>query len=110
MLGLAESGRRALVQDMASNFADLIDTYGHAPNGARTYYLSRSHPPFFFKMIGPLSPWDPAAAFARYLPELKTEYAFWMDGANALQAGQAHRHVVALKGGSILNRYWDDSV
>lgn len=109
MLGLAEGGQRALVEDMATNFADLIDTYGHAPNGTRTYYLSRSHPPFFFKMIELLSPFDPAAAFARYLPELKTEYAFWMDGAKALKAGQAHRHVVALEDGSILNRYWDDS-
>ena len=79
MLGLAESGRRDLAQDMATNFADLIDTYGHAPNGTRSYYLSRSHPPFFFEMVGLLSPWDPAAAFARYLPELKTEYAY-LDG------------------------------
>ncbi len=109
MLGLAESRRRDLVQDMATNFADLIDTYGHAPNGTRTYYLSRSHPPFFFEMIGLLSPWDPAAAFARYLPELKTEYAFWMEGANDLKPGQAHRHAVALDDGSIVNRYWDDS-
>ena len=73
MLGLAESGRRDLLEDMATNFANLIDTYGHAPNGTRSYYLSRSHPPFFFEMVGLLSPWDPAAAFARYLPELKTE-------------------------------------
>jgi alpha,alpha-trehalase len=109
MLGLAESGRRDLLADMATNFANLIDTYGHAPNGTRSYYLSRSHPPFFFEMIGLLSPWDPAAAFARYLPELKTEYAFWMDGANDLKPGGAHRHAVALQDGSILNRYWDDS-
>ena len=109
MLGLAESGRRDLLEDMATNFANLIDTYGHAPNGTRSYYLSRSHPPFFFEMIGLLSPWDPAAAFARYLPELKTEYAFWMDGASDLKPGGAHRHAVALEDGSILNRYWDDS-
>ena len=36
MLGLAESSRRVLLEDMATNFADLIDTYGHAPNGTRT--------------------------------------------------------------------------
>ena len=109
MLGLAESRRRDLLEDMATNFADLMDTYGHAPNGTRTYYLSRSQPPFFFEMVSLLSPWDPAAAFARYLPELKTEYAYWMDGANDLKAGGAHRHAVALDDGSILNRYWDDS-
>jgi len=109
MLGLAESGRQDLLEDMAKNFADLMDTYGHAPNGTRTYYLSRSQPPFFFEMVSLLSPADPAGAFARYLPELRAEYAYWMEGANALHAGQAHAHAVALEDGSILNRYWDDS-
>jgi alpha,alpha-trehalase len=60
-------------------------------------------------MVSLLSPADPAAAFARYLPELKTEYVFWMEGANGLKPGSAHRRAVALDDGSILNRYWDDS-
>src|SRR5271168_628193 len=94
---------------MVGNFAHLIDYYGHAPNGTRSYYLTRSQPPFFYAMVGLLSPTDPAAAFARYLPQLKTEYAFWMEGANELTAGGVHRRVVALDDGSILNRYWDDS-
>ena len=109
MLGLAESGRTDLLEDMVENFAHLVDYYGHAPNGARSYYLTRSQPPFFFAMVGLLSPTDPAAAFARYLPQLKMEYAFWMEGAKDLAAGGVHRRVVALDDGSILNRYWDDS-
>jgi alpha,alpha-trehalase len=71
--------------------------------------LTRSQPPFFFAMVGLLSPADPAAAYARYLPQLKTEYAFWMEGAKELTAGGAHRRVVALDDGAILNRFWDDS-
>jgi alpha,alpha-trehalase len=108
MLGLAESGRHDLVEDMVRDFAYLIDTYGHVPNGARTYYLSRSQPPFFFEMVGLLSGEDPAGAFAQYLPQLRREYAFWMEGANGLRRGTARRRVVALPDGSILNRYWDD--
>jgi alpha,alpha-trehalase len=108
MLGLAESGRQDLVQDLVANFAYLIDTYGHIPNGNRTYYLSRSQPPFFFKMVGLLSPEDEAVAFAQYLPQLKKEYAFWMEGAATLPPGTAHRRVMALSDGSVLNRYWDD--
>ena len=109
MLGLAESGRQDLLTDMVRDFAFLLDTYGHIPNGARTYYLSRSQPPFFFAMVGLLSKEDPAAAYARYLPQLKREYAFWMEGGTtALRPGAAHRHVVKLTDGSILNRYWDD--
>ena len=108
MLGLVESNRRDLAEDMVDDFAYLIDTYGHVPNGARTYYLSRSQPPFFFEMLALLASNDPAAAFVRYLPQLKAEYAFWMQGAEGLGRGTAHRRVVALEDGSILNRYWDD--
>jgi alpha,alpha-trehalase len=108
MLGLKESGRQDLLDDMVRDFAYLIDTYGHVPNGARTYYLSRSQPPFFFEMVGLLEPEDPAAAFERYLPQLEREYAFWMEGAGGLKPGTAHRRVVAMSDGAILNRYWDD--
>jgi len=109
MLGLSESGRQDLAQDMVQDFAYLIDTYGHIPNGNRSYYLTRSQPPFFFKMVALLSPGDEAKAFAQYLPQLKKEYAFWMKGAEELRPGEAQRHVVALPDGSVLNRYWDDS-
>jgi alpha,alpha-trehalase len=108
MLGLQESGRQDLIEDMVRDFAYLIDTYGHIPNGARSYYLSRSQPPFFFEMVGLLSKKDAGEAYARYLPQLKREYDFWMEGAGPLRAGNAHRHVVAMPDGSRLNRYWDD--
>ncbi|MGH8325066.1 MAG: trehalase family glycosidase, partial [Steroidobacteraceae bacterium] len=41
-------------------------------------------------------------------PELRREYAFWMEGADGLRRATAHRRVVRLPDGSILNRYWDD--
>jgi len=59
-------------------------------------------------MVGLLSPEDEAAPFAQYLPQLRKEYAFWMEGSETLHPGTAHRRVVALSDGSILNRYWDD--
>lgn len=107
MLGLLESGRRDLVADMVADFAHLIDSYDHVPNGTRTYYLSRSQPPFFYAMVGLLGG-KPGEAESRYLPQLKAEYGFWMEGAGDLKPGQAHRRVVALEDGAILNRYWDD--
>ena len=117
MLGLLESGRADLTQDMVSDFAHLIDRYGRIPNGNRTYYLSRSQPPFFFAMVALLDPGHPERAFARYLPQLKREYAFWMDGATSVARGLARQRVVAFSGGrgaievpprQLLNRYWDD--
>jgi alpha,alpha-trehalase len=109
MLGLATSGRQDLVTGMVQDFAYLIDTFGHVPNGARTYYLSRSQPPFFFAMVGLTSPGDRPAAFAAYLPQLRREYAFWMNGERGLKPGASHRRVVALPDGAVLNRFWDDS-
>jgi alpha,alpha-trehalase len=108
LLGVAQSGRLDLVQDMISNFSWLIDTYGHVPNGTRTYYLGRSQPPFFFEMVAMSQPTDPAAAWARYLPQLRREYAYWMAGAESLAQPGANRRVVRLADGAVLNRYWDD--
>jgi alpha,alpha-trehalase len=48
--------------------------------------------------------------YQHYLPVMEMEYAFWMDGADKLKAGDAFRRVVRMKNGDLLNRYWDDSM
>jgi len=108
MLGLVASGRTDLVRDMLDNFSYLIETFGHIPNGNRTYYLSRSQPPFFAAMIGLYARATDTAHALPYLGALEAEHAFWMDGADSLAAGGAFRRVVRLRDGSVLNRYWDD--
>jgi len=108
MLGLVRSGRADLVRDMLDNFAYLIQTVGHIPNGNRTYYLSRSQPPFFGAMVGLYAQATDTAQALRYLDALEVEYKFWMDGAERLGAAQVYRRVVRLPNGPILNRYWDD--
>jgi alpha,alpha-trehalase len=108
MLGLEASGRHDLTRDELKNFATLIDRYGHIPNGNRTYYLSRSQPPFFAQMVQLVAERDGDQVYLDYLPELKAEYDYWMDGASTLKRGQAYRHVVRLSDGALLNRYWDD--
>jgi alpha,alpha-trehalase len=108
MLGLEESGRRDLTSSMIDNFAYLIDQYGHIPNGNRSYYLSRSQPPFFAAMVELEARRGGDEVYVRRLPHLQREYAFWMEGASGLTPNNAHRRVVRLSGGEILNRYWDD--
>lgn len=108
MLGLAESGRHELVADMVRNFAYLIDRYGHVPNGNRSYYLSRSQPPFFSLMVELLAAREGSDVYRRFLPQLRREHDFWMEGAESLVPGKAHRRVVRLPDGTLLNRYWDD--
>ncbi len=107
MLGLEASGRQHLLHAMTDNFAYLIDTFGHVPNGTRTYYLSRSQPPVFACMVE-LCEGCGGQGAARYLPQLQREHAFWMDGAGELAPGAAHRRAVRLPDGALLNRYWDD--
>ena len=111
MLGLEESGRHDLAVSMVENFVSLVDRYGHIPNGNRSYFLSRSQPPFFASMVELIvtRSRDPAPTYAAFLPALSKEYAFWMEGADTLEPGKAHRRVVRLDDGTLLNRYWDDS-
>ncbi|RBP17727.1 alpha,alpha-trehalase [Roseiarcus fermentans] len=108
MLGLIEDGRADLARDMLDNIASLIARYGHMPNGNRSYYLSRSQPPFFSLMVELLAAHEGDAVFVRYLPQLQAEYDYWMDGADTLAPGSAARHVVRLADGTLFNRYWDD--
>jgi alpha,alpha-trehalase len=106
MLGLRESGRADLIEHMVDNFAHLIETVGHIPNGNRSYYLSRSQPPFFAPMVGLLAEVKGEAILLRYRRALEKEHAFWMAGENEL--GTAHSRLLRMPDGSVLNRYWDD--
>ncbi|HEY1934430.1 MAG TPA: alpha,alpha-trehalase TreA [Acetobacteraceae bacterium] len=108
MLGLEQSGKHALAVDMLKDFAFEIDRYGHIPNGNRSYYLSRSQPPFFALMVELIARHDGVATYAAYLPELQAEYDWWMQGSEVVRPGQANRHVVELADGTVLNRYWDE--
>jgi alpha,alpha-trehalase len=95
------------MRSMADNFAYLIDTFGHVPNGNRSYYLSRSQPPVFALMTELFEAQGLCHA-VQYLPRLRKEYAYWMEGAEDLRRNETHRHCVRLDDGAVLNRYWDD--
>jgi len=107
MLGLAESGKVDMIENMVNNFAWLIRTYGFIPNGNRTYYLTRSQPPYFSLMLRLLAEerGDKADSVIKANRDaLEKEYQFWMDDT-ALAKGEGH--VVRMPGGMVLNRYYD---
>lgn len=108
MLGLVESGRVAQMGNMLDNFAHLIRTVGHIPNGNRSYYLSRSQPPYFAAMVGRYASAADSGKAVAYLEALEAEHRFWMDGVDSLTPSTAYRRVLRLADGSVLNRYWDD--
>ena len=109
MLGLKSSGREDVMENMVSNFASLIDAYGHIPNGNRSYYLSRSQPPFFTPMVQLLSEVKGEKVLLQYLPQIEKEYQFWMklgevtgDSITTLRSIQKDK--------ALVNRYFDDKV
>lgn len=109
MIGLAATGRLDLVNSMIDNFAYLIDEVGFIPNGNRSYFLGRSQPPFFSAMVNLLAQYEGDSAALKYLPAMQKEYDFWMAGTDQLkETGDAHRRVVMMEDGVILNRYFDD--
>lgn len=108
MLGLQSVGKTDMIENMVNNFAYIIDKVGFIPNGNRTYFLTRSQPPFFARMVQLLAEQKGESTLVTYLPQLIKEYEFWMDGVNQVNADNpTHKKVVLLPNGSILNRYFD---
>lgn len=109
MLGLRLSGRNEMIENMVKIFSHLIETKGYIPNGNRTYYLGRSHPPFYSLMVMLLADIKGKQALVTYLPFLLKEYEYWMKGMDELdETTPAVCHVVRMPGGEVLNRYWDE--
>ncbi len=79
---------------MLDNFAHAVATIGHIPNGFRSYFLTRSQPPFFAAMVQDYgrAVGDLAADYAAYLPTMEAEYRYFMT--------TPHNH-------RRLGRYWD---
>ncbi|MEG3179015.1 trehalase family glycosidase, partial [Sphingomonas sp. RB3P16] len=107
MLGLKVDGQQPLIESMLEDFTSLIERYGHIPNGTRTYYLSRSQPPYYAMMLDLSTDTDPVIA-KRRLAALRAEHAFWMKGETCVGGKPACLRVVRMPDGSVLNRYYDD--
>ncbi|WP_020570014.1 alpha,alpha-trehalase TreF [Neolewinella persica] len=108
LLGLQTAGKGELVRDMVENFAYLIKEVGHIPNGNRTYYLTRSQPPFFALMVEVLAEMEGKKVYQEFMPQLLAEHEFWMNGKDEVGPNTiAKNHVVWMPNGALLNRYYD---
>jgi alpha,alpha-trehalase len=111
MLGLAADHRWKMIEGMMKNYAFMIRKFGYIPTANRTYFLSRSQPPFFSHMVRLLaSHKGRTRTFAEYLPYMLREYRFWMKGRVKLSKAEhkAFARVVQLPNGMYLNRYYDN--
>jgi alpha,alpha-trehalase len=98
--GLLRDGRLDLARDMVENFFFEIEHYGGVLNANRTYYLSRSQPPFLTSMILGVYEADKAAGksdpawLERAYKDASRDYQLWVD--------EPH-----LAGSTGLSRYYD---
>lgn len=111
ILGLAADGRWSVIEGMVKNCAYMIRKFGYIPTANRTYFLSRSQPPFFSYMVKLLAGHKGRTrTLVEYLPYMLIEHRFWMQGRRKL--GQydhnAYRRVAQMPNGILLNRYYDD--
>ena len=83
ILGLLRDGRTGLARGMVENFFFEIENYGALLNANRTYYLTRSQPPFLSSMV--LAVYDAEkqaghadpAWLARAYSYLEKDYSMW---------------------------------
>ncbi len=112
MLGLAADGRWGMIKNMMSNYTYMIRKFGFIPTANRTYFLSRSQPPFFSHMVKLLaSHQNRKLTLLEYLPYMLAEYRYWTKGKRLLEKDDevvAKKRVVRLSNGSIVGRYYDD--
>ena len=76
--GLLEDGDVEMAKNMAENFLYEIRNYGKILNANRTYYLTRSQPPFLTQMV--LGVWKRTHDrkwLEEALPAIESYYRFW---------------------------------
>jgi alpha,alpha-trehalase len=89
LLGLVHDGRVPLAKGMVENLFFEIENYGAILNANRTYFFTRSQPPFLTSMIREVYEHEPSpdtAWLARAYAFAERDYALWISPAH--QAGQ----------------------
>ncbi len=81
ILGLEADHRESLAKGMVDNFLFEIEHYGGILNANRTYYLTRSQPPFLTSMIRAV--YEDPASFP-HTPEGRAQKRAWLEHAYTL--------------------------
>jgi alpha,alpha-trehalase len=108
MIGLTACGHWDLVENIYKNASFMILKFGFIPTANRTYYVSRSQPPFYSQMVELIAEKrGQRRTYITALPYLLKEYQFWMNGLiRPRKPFHSYRRIVTLPEG-VLNRYFD---
>jgi alpha,alpha-trehalase len=78
LVGLLRDEEVARAREMTDNFVYEVEHYGTVLNANRTYYLSRSQPPFLTRMVlGVHGKTKDTAWLRSALPAIESHYRFW---------------------------------
>lgn len=81
--GLAISGKMYQVRNNTCDMLYLVDKYGMMPNGNRTYFLTRSQPPFLSFMVRDVYDYYKDVSWLKEAYTiLEKEYNFWQSKRN----------------------------
>lgn len=76
--GLLQSELYDIANSSLQNFMDELEKYGFIPNGGRIYYLNRSQPPLFMKMLyAYVNATNDVSILERALPLAEVELDWW---------------------------------
>ena len=77
--GLIQSELFDIAKDTLQNFMDELDRFGFIPNGGRIYYLNRSQPPVFIRMLSSyVAATGDRSILQRGLPLAEKELQWWV--------------------------------
>jgi len=110
MLGLEASDRSDLTDGIMSNFMHMFHKFGFIPTGNRTYFTTRSQPPYFLQMIRLVAHRKGHhRSLLLRLPYLLQEYVFWTQDTKAFltMSRKRYKRVVRMPDDSTLHRYYD---
>ncbi|XP_075973557.1 uncharacterized protein LOC142974872 [Anticarsia gemmatalis] len=78
--GLLISGMQVTAKGMIENLIDLLNIFGHIPNGSRYYYQERSQPPMLAAMMAIYYKYTNDIEFIRdNIASLEKEVDYWLD-------------------------------
>jgi alpha,alpha-trehalase len=77
-VGLLRDKELAMAKDMADNFLYEVGNYGKVLNANRTYYMTRSQPPFLTQMVlGVYKRTQDRKYLEDAVPQIESYYRFW---------------------------------
>ncbi len=95
LVGLLRDGELVRARDLVDNFLYETEHYGTILNANRTYYLTRSHPPFLGRMLlGVHEKTGDTTWLTRGMEAMRGHHRFWTTGPH-------------LEPSTGLSRYWD---